>query len=138
MATYRIVVYAEVLRKQVTRSVVSFARQLRRELAKATPIDTGRAMAGWNATIGSPDYTEPGLLSEGMTRKEAVSRGIERLDDFQLGNVFYISNGVPYIGALNGGHSDQAPSGFIEDTIDRFAQGHVGFENEDVFIEDVE
>lgn len=139
MATYRIGVYGEVLKKKTRRSAISFARQLRRELAKATPKDTGRAMSGWNATVGAPDYSEPGLLSETITRATALKNGREDLESFQLGEDFYIANGVPYIGRLNDGWSKQAPAGFIETTIDEFAAGHAGFEDvSSVDIEEVE
>lgn len=56
-----------------------------RDLQLATPVDTGRARAGWQLSF--------------------------------LSDQVVLNNPVPYIGALNAGHSTQAPSHFIEATV---------------------
>ena len=88
-----------------------------------TPVDTGHARANWVASIGAPVEEEQGTRPERLLGKlshpvstEAAERGIaEVATQYKLekGRVF-ISNNVPYILALNEGHSQQAPAGFVQ------------------------
>lgn len=94
------------------------------ELIERTPVDTGWARANWIPAIGSPaddDVAELDRASRtaGVTSARGrQSLGTASLTGYRLqrGNVF-ISNGVPYIGFLNEGTSDQAPRGFVQDAI---------------------
>lgn len=58
-----------------------------------TPVDTGRARAGWSSTnaVGS----------------------------FRIGATFTVSNPVVYIEALENGHSTQAPHGMVAVSINK-------------------
>ena len=62
-------------------------KALYEDMVLATPIDTGRAREGWE-------------ISEVKKDKDRV--------------YITLSNDVPYIQALNQGHSQQAPARFIE------------------------
>jgi hypothetical protein len=87
------------------------------DLITATPVDTGWARANWVPSIGSPvsspsgtrENVSPALQQAGLA---TVAVGYK----LSAGQVF-ISNNVPYIGALNGGSSPQAPAGFVQDSI---------------------
>lgn len=87
------------------------AWRILRELTLATvrnvkvlmPVDTGRARASWG--LWTADLAKPnGDASE--------SDAILRLDESRLETVQ--GSNVPYIGALNDGHSKQAPRGFLD------------------------
>lgn len=89
-----------------------------------TPIDTGWASANWIPAIGTP-FQDPGAggepsESEISSRASMASQGLNDLLSYRLsdGPVFS-SNNVPYIVALNEGHSDQSPSGFVQAAIER-------------------
>jgi hypothetical protein len=78
------------VKKQITDKVqagiLATVYQLKDELVLATPVDTGLARESW----------------EVYPIKVGVHPAYE------------IRNNTPYIGALNDGHSDQAPAHFIE------------------------
>jgi hypothetical protein len=63
------------------------------QLKIVTPVDTGEAREGWDNRIG-----------------------ITRRGKFLNGTIF---NPVEHIGTLNNGHSQQAPSYFIEQTLSK-------------------
>jgi len=96
-------------------------------LIETTPVDTGWARANWQPTIGVPSA----ILADPTTRDEraaakgsastmqaagiAAVAGVYRL---QQGSTF-VTNRVPYIAKLNGGSSQQAPSGFVQAAIEK-------------------
>ena len=87
---------------------------LDRDLVLATPVDTGHARSNWHvsvenpsdeiSSIKDPEYT-PGPKEEGI-----ISAAVP-------GQSIYVTNNLPYMGALNDGHSAQAPAGFVEEAI---------------------
>ena len=85
--------------------------ELGRRIMRRTPVDTGRARANWNASIGAPDTTttENTSFMSALSNLQSVSAGF----DLFKGQEFWISNGLPYIQPLENGHSAQAPKGFM-------------------------
>lgn len=86
-----------------------------RRLIQKTPRLTGRAAMNWNVQDGSPsdavfDYDGPAgsAGSVAMSREEAAIEGAE------APGITWVANNLPYIEALNNGHSRQAPAGFVE------------------------
>ena len=84
-------------------------------VTKKTPEDTGRARANWNIALGTaPDLTEHNSESELKERnkdedaKRVANEVLGAMDKLNPVPVV-ISNNVEYIGALERGHSDQAP-----------------------------
>lgn len=82
-----------------------------------TPVDQGRAINNWFPSIGTPsNQTTEALDPSGRTsigRAQAVVKNAP-------GNVFWISNNLPYIYRLEfEGWSKKAPSGMVRITIDR-------------------
>jgi hypothetical protein len=106
------------------------ALELFRRVIYKTPVDSGRARANWQVTIGSAasgtveiDDTNG---SATMTRATAASRG------FRAGDIIYLTNNLPYIMKLEeggypdgpktvGGFSRQAPAGMVALTVQEFA-----------------
>lgn len=102
--------------KTYERVVKRLGFQISTELIVATPVDTGWARANWIISIGQPHQNVAGS-------RDAISRGEQGNGQARLlvyrrnqGNI-WISNNVPYIQALNDGHSKQAPAGYIEAAI---------------------
>lgn len=99
-----------------------------RQAIIATPVDTGRARMGWNATINEPSNEVPAPAPAGhkgqsqggsefypMPKiKSSFLRGVIKVTD-----TLYITNRVPYIGKLNAGSSSQAPARFVERAAER-------------------
>jgi hypothetical protein len=95
-------------------------------IVRRTPVLTGRARASWTITTNGPGNgdTTPNITVQGPFSKAIVGRAIkvavnafqmQRLTALQVnqGDTIWISNNVPYIVALEEGHSRQAPAGMV-------------------------
>lgn len=94
-----------------------FCLNLLRDVVLGTPVDTGRARANWQASIGSP---ATGIIDKGdKSGGQTANRG-SRVAQKAAGEVFYITNNLPYIYRLEfEGHSNQAPAGWVRTSIER-------------------
>lgn len=108
----------EALDEFVEQVIIRLSTEITANLIETTPVDTGWARANWVPAIGQP-VRDPAGSPEAVNTAEQNS-GISGLLRYQRerGSVF-ISNNVPYIIYLNAGSSAQAPSGFVENAIDR-------------------
>lgn len=83
-----------------------------------TPVDTGRARANWQLSIGGPaegerDRTDPGGSA---TIAAAAAKAEGPSGDAAI----FITNNVPYIRRLEYGHSKQSPGGMVRKNVARF------------------
>lgn len=83
-----------------------------------TPVDTGRARANWQTTVGSAafspvDKTDP----SGSSAKAAGGAVIASMN---LGATVWLSNALPYAQRLEYGSSQQAPAGMVRVTVAEF------------------
>lgn len=80
-------------------------------VVERTPVDTGRARASWTIIAGEvPDRTvAPETFSGGAA--SGISAAKAKQGNVSLANSYVISNNLPYIEALENGHSRQAPVG---------------------------
>lgn len=107
----------------VERAVKDCAGAVARSVISNTPADTGRARSNWTAGMDEalakmlPAYVpgEKGSTAE-ANAEIAINQAIEEIDRFDINanRSVHISNSLPYIGALNDGHSKQAPAGFVQ------------------------
>lgn len=81
-----------------------------------TPVDEGRARGNWQASIGKPKTGEIDREGESGAMSEAASIA----QTVQIGQVFYLSNNLPYIQPLEEGSSTQAPAGMLAVTVANF------------------
>jgi hypothetical protein len=87
-----------------------------------TPVDTGVARSNWRVSIGGPLSTtvpafSPGErlgIGEQANAAGALNQARAAVGRRREGQDAYITNNVPYIGALNDGSSRQAPANFVE------------------------
>ncbi len=118
----------------VTSIVLDIDANLRRSPARGgTPVDTGHARANWVPSVGAAHAA----VVQGNGAHEA---GVGAVLAYKLGDgACWISNAVPYIQALNDGHSAQQPAGFIERAIDEaLAKARQKFGNQRISIDTVE
>lgn len=91
------------------------------KVTERTPVDTGRARANWNVSLGSPDLstTPDGIYSDYQNSPgtAAQQKGQQTLAGLQKPEVVWIANGLPYIQKLNEGSSVQASANFVEQSI---------------------
>src|SRR5262245_4634543 len=97
--------------------------EIQANLTTATPKDTNWAAANWIGSIGAPVRTPDGQDGTRGVKGSATTTGMAAASAAVLatwrigmGNV-YVSNHVPYIRALDGGSSAQAPAGFTRASI---------------------
>ena len=104
----------------------NYAFALYSSIVKKTPVDTGRARANWNVSVGSPD-----LSTTEDTRKTPKSK--DKIPDPNGDESIFISNNLPYITKLEyggypnppkkgsgktvNGYSKQAPEGMVGVTL---------------------
>lgn len=104
---------------RVTREVALAAD---RTVVRATPVDTGRARANWQATLGAPAV---GTVDETPGKRASVASAtgrnagvIAQYKGGTPGAAIFLTNNLPYIVPLNDGHSKQAPAGFVEKAVE--------------------
>ena len=96
------------------------ALEIYRELIETTPVDTGRAKAGWN--MGP-------MLTNNVPPKDKSGYGYDVNSNVdpsmapQGADIIYLYNNVEYIGRLNAGSSTQAPREFVQIAIDKVVGG---------------
>lgn len=83
------------------------------QVTQRTPVDTGRARASWRLATGAPDTSveEEGKGSYPVQRPSLPKTGGAPF------TVYFITNNLPYVKALEDGHSQQAPLGMVAVTI---------------------
>jgi hypothetical protein len=77
------------------------------ELVKNTPVDTGRAKANWNIDINTVD----------TSKTENTTSQHKNITKTKITDTVFVSNHLPYIERLDQGYSQQAPSGFVDQSI---------------------
>jgi len=102
------------VRNILTAVNIEAAKTTRRRVAERTPKKTGRAAASWNLNVNVPnDEVAPENFNN---PSGAVDAGKINVSGATLGSILYVSNNIHYIGRLNAGSSQQAPSGFVQAT----------------------
>jgi len=90
---------SQVVGKNIGRAISGSTRRAAIAAVGSTRVKTGRARAGWNASIGASVDGPLHLRDKrGLPTVERVRRVTLR---YKAGQVMYLSNGVPYIGGLN-------------------------------------
>lgn len=106
----------------VERALKDCAGVVARSVISNTPVDTGRATSNWTAQMdaafeGTFPARVPGIAgstaeANALAAVEAAEQVIETFD-IEKNGAIHITNNLPYIGALNDGHSKQAPTDFV-------------------------
>jgi len=88
------------------------ALDLFRQFVMGTPVDTGRARGNWQCTIGSP--AEGTIERKDPTGQAVMAEVTETVAGWNVDQVaICLTNNVAYIEALENGHSQQAPRGWV-------------------------
>lgn len=90
------------------------------DITNNTPVDTGRARANWFASIGTPTNITVAYAGGAASAADRAIADAQSAISKATGNVFWISNNLPYIYRLEfEGWSKQAPNGMVRLAIDR-------------------
>lgn len=104
---------ADIIKRKIALDI--FAR-----LLAATPVDTGRARAGWSVDTRHGSFVPP--KDEGGYAFDR-SMNVSPYMIPKNAPVIVIYNNVEYIGALNDGTSTQAPKQFVEIEVGNVMRG---------------
>lgn len=113
------------LHRYTSAEVRALALDVQANLQEDTPRDTGWARANWVMSLGSPFVDVSAAETKDPTpadvaaaaAKQQASIGELAAYDVDQGLIF-TTNNVPYIGALNEGHSpQQARPGFVQRSV---------------------
>ena len=74
----------------------------------------GRSRANWNIAVNRVDDT----TTESIEAPDYNIIGMNVTSSYKQGDTIYVSNNLPYMAALNDGHSTQAPENFVEKNLD--------------------
>ncbi len=104
------------------------ALDLMNRIVLKTPVDTGRARGNWQLTQRSPAEDMVPETSANVSSSETPPSAIlkeaeQTASGSQLGDDIWISNNLPYIEALEEGHSQQAPHGMVALSLAEAEQG---------------
>lgn len=128
---------------ELSKQIRADAYQLSTNIINKTPVDEGRARSNWFLAFGNP--YRGAAISTDKSGDTAASRANQQLTKFQLGDVIYFTNNLPYIKTLeygkfpkpvkrgsrnsrtkqyeiksNNGYSKQAPQGMVRISIQEF------------------
>ena len=114
----------------VIRALEGFTKELLQKLTlnidanlkEDTPVDTGWARSNWVPSIGEPFRGLAGSKTgdTALIDNSVSEIGKARVLTYTLdAGAIYISNNVPYIQALNNGHSGQAPRAYVQAAVER-------------------
>lgn len=111
---------AQAVNLTIEQAIRYTALRVHNGVIEKTPVDTGRARGSWGLSLGSPGTYE---LPEGnygpdggAQRARAEQQNLDQLTGENPQDV-WIFNNLPYIEALENGHSQQAPLGMVAVTL---------------------
>ncbi len=112
------------IKKGVSKLVQDVAKGIGATVVDTTKVDTGLARSNWRATLSAPAsgtipaYSPGNKLGMSETANAGAAKAqqkqaIERFNVAKNISIF-ITNNIPYIGALNNGSSIHAPGKMVE------------------------
>ena len=88
-------------------------------IIKDTPADTGRARGNWQASVGRGATGDVSVGSVRSGEAKAIAE-VNQTVSAAVGDLYYLTNNLPYIERLEFGHSKQAPGGMVRKNMQNF------------------
>ncbi len=110
----------------VEAAVRDCAAAVAKAVIEATPADTGRAKSNWIAQLDVPASAQGEAFAPGVggstgeiNGQAAINQALEVIQRYRAdqNHSINITNNLPYINALNDGHSKQAPAEFVRTAV---------------------
>lgn len=89
------------------------------DVVMSTPVDTGRARANWNTNVGLVDAS---IQTDATDADLSIRKFLGIMSHYKVSEDVYLSNNLPYIRALEYGHSKQAPAGMVRISASRWSE----------------
>jgi hypothetical protein len=88
-------------------------------IIKDTPADTGRARGNWQASVGRGATGEVSVGNARSGEAKAIA-DVDQTVRVAVGDLYYLTNNLPYIERLEYGWSKQAPGGMVRKNLQNF------------------
>ena len=88
-------------------------------IIKDTPAKSGRARGNWQASIGRGATGEVSVGSVRSGEAKAIA-DVDQTVSVAVGDLYYLTNNLPYIERLEFGYSKQAPNGMVRKNMQNF------------------
>tara|TARA_R110000772_G_scaffold9385_1_gene30845 strand:- start:7337 stop:7774 length:438 start_codon:yes stop_codon:yes gene_type:complete len=106
--------------KRADRALRAAMLTMATEIIIGTPVDTGRAKANWQSSVGKPKAAELGETDKSGGATIAEASGAISV---ALGNKYFLTNNLPYIGLLEFGKPKAAGLGETDNGVLEFVPG---------------
>lgn len=103
--------FREKVEDRLVEVVQKLGIDLLRRIVLKTPVDTGRARGNWFVTINAASGET--TTAADKSGHATINRGSAVITGLTEPQAIWISNNLPYITALENGHSGQAPAGMV-------------------------
>lgn len=107
-------------KKAISKKQRAITLGMLRDVAIETPVDKGRARGNWQVGRDRVPTAEVDDVDKSARAAGVVSREASEVARIKPFSISFVANNVPYIGALNDGHSKQAPAGFVDAVFERY------------------
>jgi len=115
--------FGEVTERQASQIFRKVALDLDAAVVLDTPVDEGRARGNWYPSINTPSNE---VDEDSLGAAKSLNRLNGVIGKAKLGQVIWLTNNLPYIIALENGHSKQAAEGMVDVNALRFAAAFGG------------
>ena len=88
-------------------------------IIKDTPADTGRARGNWQASVGRGATGDVSVVDRRSGEAKAIA-DVDQTVRVAVGDLYYLTNNLPYIERLEYGYSKQAPGGMVRKNLQNF------------------
>lgn len=88
-------------------------------IIKDTPADTGRARGNWQASVGRGATGDVSVGNARSGEAKAIA-DVDQTVRVAVGDLYYLTNNLPYIERLEYGWSKQAPGGMVRKNLQNF------------------
>lgn len=114
--------FTEQARKKADKNVRKTILACLQGCISRSPVDTGSFRLNWNIQAKSPDLSTKEYTGEPPKKKEPKPATMSEVNDaltitYDMGDLVYISNALPYANSIESGHSEQARIGVVAPTI---------------------
>ena len=93
--------------------------ELSTAIIKDTPAKTGLARGNWQASIGRGATGEVSVVNKRSGEAKAIAE-VNQKASVAVGDLYYLTNNLPYIERLEYGWSKQAPGGMVRKNMQNF------------------
>ena len=110
--------FTEAVEKNHNTVVKKVSFDMVRKIIKRTPVDTGSAKRNWHVDLNNQKkYARSDFDKKGDA---TIADAMAEINKVDIGDSVYITNNLPYIEALEDGHSAQAPVGMVKVAVAEF------------------